>query len=279
MMRKFGLVVVCALAFVVLDASLASAHVTVSPSSLPKGSDDAILTFRVPNESATAAVTGLKIQFPLAHPIVLLNPEAGTGWQVQVVKAELPKPITTDDGTFTSTDSEIDWSGGSIPVGQFGEFNVLAQGIPSRDRRARLQGDPEVQRRHSGLVDPGAEQGGARSPPSGADDHADGARWIGRHECLGRPRPRRPRQPRVRARRRTGPGAGRATPSPSPHSSWEASRSWSPCSRSGWGGRVSGSATGPAAVSRVRRAESFRPQPLTWQRAQPLEPTSRGAAR
>ena len=131
MMRKFGLVVACALAFVVLDASLASAHVTVSPSSLPKGSDDAILTFRVPNESATAAVTGLKIQFPLAHPIALLNPQAGSGWQVQVVKAALPKPITTDDGTFTSTVSEIDWSGGSIPVGQFDEFNVLAQGIPT----------------------------------------------------------------------------------------------------------------------------------------------------
>jgi uncharacterized protein YcnI len=43
----------------------------------------------------------------------------------------LAKPITTDDGTFTSITSEIDWSGGTIPVGQFGAFNVLAQGIPS----------------------------------------------------------------------------------------------------------------------------------------------------
>ncbi len=131
MIRKCGLVAVCALAFVALDAGLASAHVTVSPSSLPQGTDDAILTFRVPNESDTAAVTGLKIQFPLTHPIVLLNPESGSGWQVSVVKAALPKPITTDDGTFTSTTSEIDWSGGTIPVGQFGEFNVLAQGIPT----------------------------------------------------------------------------------------------------------------------------------------------------
>src|SRR5580698_8374410 len=131
MMRKFGLVVACALVFVVLDAGIAAAHVTVSPSSLPQGTDDAILTFRVPNESATAAVTGLKIQFPLGHPIVLVNPEAGSGWQVNVIKSTLPKPITTDDGTFTSTTSEIDWSGSTIPVGQFGEFNVLAQGVPS----------------------------------------------------------------------------------------------------------------------------------------------------
>ncbi len=131
MMRKFGLVAVCALVFVLADAGLAAAHVTVSPTSLPQGTDDAILTFRVPNESTTAAVTGLKIQFPLTHPIVLVNPEAGSGWQVNVIKSVLPKPITTDDGTFTSTTSEIDWSGSTIPVGQFGEFNVLAQGVPS----------------------------------------------------------------------------------------------------------------------------------------------------
>jgi periplasmic copper chaperone A len=113
-----------------LWCGVASAHVTVSPSSLPRGADDAILTFRVPNESTTAGVVGLHIQFPLAHPIVVLNPEAGSGWTVVVHSTVLPKPITTDDGTFTSTVSEIDWSGGSIPVGQFGEFNVLAQGLP-----------------------------------------------------------------------------------------------------------------------------------------------------
>lgn len=120
-----------ALVLVVTAATLASAHVTVSPSSIPQGTSDVILTFRVPNESSTAPVVGLRVQFSLAHPIVLLNPEAGSGWQVHVIESKLPKPITTDDGTFTSITSEIDWSGGAIPVGQFGEFNVLAQGIPT----------------------------------------------------------------------------------------------------------------------------------------------------
>jgi periplasmic copper chaperone A len=131
MFKRLGLAALCALAFVLLGAAQAAAHVTVSPSSIPQGTDDVILTFRVPNESATAAVTGLKIQFPLEHPIVLVNPEAGSGWQVSVIKTALPKPVTTDDGTFTSTTSEIDWTGNTIPVGQFGEFNVLAQGIPT----------------------------------------------------------------------------------------------------------------------------------------------------
>ena len=122
----FGLVT-----FIGLWTGTAGAHVTVSPSSLPQGASDALLTFRGPHESTTASVIALRIQFPLAHPIVVLHPEAGSGWNVMVHSSVLPKPITTDDGTFTSTVSEIDWSGGSIPVGQFSEFNVLAQGLPT----------------------------------------------------------------------------------------------------------------------------------------------------
>src|SRR6516165_11389547 len=102
MMRKLGIVALGVLAFTVLDAGVAAAHVTVSPSSVPQGTSDAVLTFRVPNESTTASVTALRIQFPLDHPIVLVNPEAGSGWNVAVRTARLARPITTDDGIFTS---------------------------------------------------------------------------------------------------------------------------------------------------------------------------------
>jgi uncharacterized protein YcnI len=131
MRRKIGIVAVLVAAMFAVGADSAAAHVTVSPSSIPQGTDDVVLTFRVPNESTTASVTALRVQFPLDHPIVLVNPEAGSGWNVSVRTARLARPITTDDGTFTSTTSEIDWSGGTIAVGQFGQFNVLAQGIPS----------------------------------------------------------------------------------------------------------------------------------------------------
>jgi uncharacterized protein YcnI len=131
MRRKIGIVAVLVATMIALGANSAAAHVTVSPASIPQGTNDAVLTFRVPNESTTASVTALRVQFPLDHPIVLVNPEAGSGWNVSVRTARLARPITTDDGTFTSTTSEIDWSGGTIAVGQFGQFNVLAQGIPS----------------------------------------------------------------------------------------------------------------------------------------------------
>jgi len=129
--RRCGAAAAGALVVLVVWSGVAAGHVTVSPESLPQGTSDAILTFRVPNESATATVTGLRIQFPVDHPIIVVNPESGSGWQVNVVHSTLPKPITTDDGTFTSITSEIDWSGNTIPVGQFGAFNVLAQGIPT----------------------------------------------------------------------------------------------------------------------------------------------------
>jgi uncharacterized protein YcnI len=129
--HKLMFVVTVAFASTICWCAVASAHVTVSPSSLPQGTDDAILTFRVPNESQNASVTGLRVEFPLSHPIVVLSPQAGSGWKTTLRTERLTKPITTDDGTFTSTVAEIDWSGGSIPVGQFGEFNVLAQGIPT----------------------------------------------------------------------------------------------------------------------------------------------------
>ncbi len=109
----------------------ASAHVTISPSSVPQGSGDVVLGFRLPNESTTAPVTALRIQVPTDHPIAVLSPEAVTGWTVTEQQVTLAKPVTTDDGTFTSVVSEVDWTGGTIPVGQFAVFNLLAQGIPS----------------------------------------------------------------------------------------------------------------------------------------------------
>jgi uncharacterized protein YcnI len=125
------LLVVTVLTVLTLWSGSASAHVTVSPATLPQGAGDAVLTFRVPNESATATVTALRIEFPLSHPIALVNPEAGSGWTVTVRRVALRTPVRTDDGTFTSTVSEIDWTHGAIPVGQFAEFNVLAQGLPT----------------------------------------------------------------------------------------------------------------------------------------------------
>jgi uncharacterized protein YcnI len=119
-----------ALAVVALWAGTASAHVTISPESAPKGAGDQLITFQVPNELDNANTVGLRVQFPVDHPIAVVAPQAIAGWTSKVTTTHLTTPITTDDGTVTDVVSEVDWTGGTIPPGHFGAFPVLAMGLP-----------------------------------------------------------------------------------------------------------------------------------------------------
>ncbi|HEV3226893.1 MAG TPA: YcnI family protein [Acidimicrobiales bacterium] len=113
-------------------AAPALAHVTVDPDSVPQRAGDATITFRVPNEEANADTTKVDIQFPTDHAIAAVDVLTPTnGFTAQVTMKHLDTPITTDDGTFSDVVAEIAWSGGKISPGQFGEFKVLAMGIPT----------------------------------------------------------------------------------------------------------------------------------------------------
>ena len=114
----------------VVSALPASAHVTVSPTSLPQGST-AELTFKVPNEESGATVTGLQLQIPTQFPIAQVLPKTAPGWTVAVHTVTLAKPLTTDDGTFTTAVDEIDWTGGSIPVNQYQDFAISVDPLPT----------------------------------------------------------------------------------------------------------------------------------------------------
>jgi uncharacterized protein YcnI len=111
-------------------ATPAWAHVTVDPSSAPKGAE-ITLGFRVPNEEAAADTVKVQIFFPSDHPVLGVDPEEAPGWTNQVHTAPLNPPVNTDDGPITSYVSEVDWNGGSIPPGHFQEFYVLAQQLPT----------------------------------------------------------------------------------------------------------------------------------------------------
>jgi uncharacterized protein YcnI len=124
-----GGVITAVVALVVLAAP-AFAHVTVDPESVPKGTGDVVLSFRVPNESDTASTNKIDMQLPTDHPIALVDVRPTPGWTAQVTTTHLTTPITTDDGTFTDVASEIVWSGGQIAPGQYESFEILAQGIP-----------------------------------------------------------------------------------------------------------------------------------------------------
>ncbi len=117
----------------VMGAGVASAHVTVAAPGVTVGQSDAAITFRVPDESATASTVSLKVQLPTDQPIAGVLVAPVTGWTARITNTKLAKPLTTDDGTITEVVSEIDWTadaGAGIKPGFFGQFTVIAGQLP-----------------------------------------------------------------------------------------------------------------------------------------------------
>lgn len=131
-MSKFsrGAALTGAVLVVLAIAGPASAHVTVSPNTSPKGGSDLELTFRVPNEEAQATTTQVEVDFPTDKPITGVLPEPTPGWTVKVDNLTLTTPIKTDDGTVTQVVQRITWSGGQLAPGQYQGFRVMLGGVP-----------------------------------------------------------------------------------------------------------------------------------------------------
>lgn len=120
-------------AIVLVTSTAADAHVTVTAPGVTVGASDAQITFRVPTESARAATVGVRIEFPLDHPIagVLVQPKPG--WTVTLRQKKLARPIVTDDGDITQVVAEVDWTakaGNAVPPGFFGDFTVIGGKLP-----------------------------------------------------------------------------------------------------------------------------------------------------
>jgi uncharacterized protein YcnI len=111
MSRRIVLVSAFAFAIVCALVAPASAHVSISPPSVPQGST-AKLSFVVPNEEATATVTKVQIAFPTPPdaPIAEVSVGQKPGWRSTVVTKHLAEPIDTDDGSISDVVSVITWT-------------------------------------------------------------------------------------------------------------------------------------------------------------------------
>lgn len=121
---------VTAVALVAL-AGTAWAHVTVEPSSAPKGSD-AVLTFIVPNEKEDATTTKVEVQFPTDHPIADALVQAMPGWSSDVATRPVSTAIHTDNGDVNTAVKSVTWTatdGKGITKEHFGTFAVSV-GLP-----------------------------------------------------------------------------------------------------------------------------------------------------
>jgi uncharacterized protein YcnI len=133
--RKF-LVAAAALvaaAGLALSAPLAaSAHVRVDPDQASPGGY-AVLTFRVPTESATAGTVKLEVDFPTKTPFTTVSYQPVPGWTAAVTTSKLSKPVTIAGATVTEAPTKIVWtadSGVQVSPGQFQQFSISAGNVP-----------------------------------------------------------------------------------------------------------------------------------------------------
>ncbi|MFE3255211.1 YcnI family protein [Nocardia sp. NPDC059229] len=165
-------------------AGVASAHVTVSaPDAVQSG--DAVLTFRVPNESGTnGQTTALTVQFP---SLLSVDAQPIPGWK---------SVITKDAGGKVTA---VTWTadpGAGIAPGQFQQFQVLADDLPDQDHltfpATQTYSDGEVVKWDQAENPDGTEperpvptldlapKGSDHKPTTAATaDHDATARWLG----------------------------------------------------------------------------------------------------
>jgi uncharacterized protein YcnI len=103
----------------------ASAHVTLQPDSGPAGGF-ARLDVRVPNERDDAGTTKVDVQMPPG--IVTASYEPVPGWDVEVKREKLDKPVKVEGFDATEQVAQITWTGdgkeGKIAPGQFQDFGL-----------------------------------------------------------------------------------------------------------------------------------------------------------
>jgi uncharacterized protein YcnI len=131
-MKRAALAIAFVATFLVVLAGPASAHVTVQPSSAPKGSD-AVLTFVVPNEKNNATTTKLTVQFPTDHPIADALVQSMAGWTSDVATLHVTTAIQTDNGPVNTAVKSVTWTatdGKGVTQDHFAEFAVSV-GLPN----------------------------------------------------------------------------------------------------------------------------------------------------
>ena len=137
---RLGVVAVAGLALALLPATAASAHVRVVPEQTAAGGWT-VLTFRVPNESETAATSQVTVDLPTATPLLSVSTKPVPGWTASVETAPLPEPVDFYGTELTEAPSRVVWTaepGAEIADGQFQEFEVSAGPLPDAGTRLVL---------------------------------------------------------------------------------------------------------------------------------------------
>ena len=135
----------------------AQAHVSFHPNAIPQGAYVTVYV-RVPNEVDHATISSVKIKLPNGVLSALGDPPQG--WSFKTKTRKLAKPIKTDDGLVTTEVTEVDFTGGDTPPGQFANL-PLTLSLPDAAKPGSVISFPTVQTYSDGEVvhwiDPSAE--------------------------------------------------------------------------------------------------------------------------
>ncbi|MEC3955535.1 YcnI family protein [Nocardia sp. CDC153] len=114
-------------------AGTAAAHVGISAPDAEPG-EFAVVTVRVPTESATAGTVKLEITLPQDHPLAVVRNEAVAGWDVTQKRGTLATPVDNGHGgkvsDYVSSVTFTAREGVSIRPGEFGEFKLQVGPLP-----------------------------------------------------------------------------------------------------------------------------------------------------
>ncbi len=130
---RAGVIATAAAVLTLVSGAAAEAHVRVFPDSTASGGYTK-LTFRVPNESATASTTSLVISLPTDTPLASVSARPTFGWTVKIAEAKLPKAVDVGGTTLTEAPSTVTWTaekGQAVGPGEFQEFALSVGPLPA----------------------------------------------------------------------------------------------------------------------------------------------------
>ncbi|GHH95226.1 YcnI family copper-binding membrane protein [Streptomyces capillispiralis] len=108
------------------------AHVTVQPEGEAAKGGYAVVGFKVPNERDNASTTKVEVTFPTDHPLASVMPQPVEGWDIEVSKAKLDKPLEMHGEKINEAVSKVTWTakGDGIEPGFFQKFPVSVGSLP-----------------------------------------------------------------------------------------------------------------------------------------------------
>ena len=160
----------------------ASAHVTLDENTAAAGSF-ALISFKVPNESATETTTKVEVTLPSDTPLAYVSYVPVAGWNAELTTTILDTPVEGEDGTVTEAVTKVTWTadpGSEITDGQLQLFPLSVGPIPNTGSIAL----PVDQTYSDGTVVSWSESGDDAEHPApvlfindapATDHHGDGA--------------------------------------------------------------------------------------------------------